>query len=53
MSPLIQSLQPMLDTANYVDLFWLTFLLMPTVVALPLVVYWVILQALSLIRSII
>ena len=48
MNPLIQTLQPVLDNATYVDLFWITFLMVPAVVAAPLVVYWVLVQAVKI-----
>ena len=45
MNPLIQTLQPVLDNASYVDLFWITFLMVPAVISAPIVVYWVLVQA--------
>ena len=49
MNPLIQTLQPILDNASYIDLFWITFLLVPAVIGAPLVIYWVLVQAVTLV----
>ena len=46
----ITQLAPALDSASYVDTFVWFFLLMPLLVAVPLVIYGVLLSAVSLIR---
>ncbi len=46
----ITQLAPVLDSASYVDTFVWFFLLMPLLVAVPLVIYGVLLSAVSLIR---
>lgn len=47
---LMQILQPAIDNASYVDLFWWTFFLMPLAIGVPIFVYWMILQAVKFIR---
>ena len=46
----IAQLAPALDSASYIDTFVWFFLLMPLLVAVPLVIYTVLLSAVSLIR---
>ncbi len=51
MTNTILQLASALDSASYVDTFVWFFLLMPALVALPLVIYGVILFAVTFIRS--
>lgn len=47
----IAQLSPILDSASYVDTFVWFFLLMPLLVAVPLVIYGILLSAVIFIRS--
>lgn len=51
MTNTIAQLATTLDTASYVDTFVWFFLLMPLLVALPLVIYGILLSAITFIRS--
>ena len=47
----ITQLSKTLDSASYIDTFVWFFLLMPLIVAVPIVIYAVLLSAVSFIRS--